>query len=163
MFGIAGISCWSSGCFGGNPGPWRCSCSLRGVDGDEILAAVSRSLPGSLNLPVGRGGTAEASPERWDHGQAGDLQPELGIALALLSWIYLAQPHSSGLLFNSTAVPVAPFKSWASHGGIEQSVGRQSPCPEENSTGTVFSGDLIIILTTLSKITKLILKKFSNS
>lgn len=62
--------------FGGNPGPWRCSCLLRGVDGDawdEILAAVSRSLPGSPNLPVGRGGAAEASPERWDHGQAGDL------------------------------------------------------------------------------------------
>lgn len=56
---------------------------------------------------------------------------------------------------------MAPFKT--GHPvvlGILQIHRRHSPCPEENITGTFFSGDLIIILTTLSKITKLIIKKF---
>lgn len=124
--------------FGGNPGPWRCSCLLRGVDGDEILAAVSRNLHQLPKLTRGtrrrRRGLPGALGPRAGRGP----EPELGIALALLSWIDLAQPHSSGLLFNSTAVPVAPFKSWASHGGIEQSVGRTKSLPRREQHRNCF-------------------------
>lgn len=108
------------GCLGWDPGcceqepPWLPELT-RGT------RRRRRGLPGALGPRAGRG------PE-----------PELGIALALLSWIYLAQPHSSGLLFNSTAVPVAPFKSWASHGGIEQSVGRTKSLPRREQHRNCF-------------------------
>lgn len=73
--------------------------------------------------------------------------------------MHLNQPQRCWLLFNLIAVPVAPFKTGHPMVASYKYIGRHSPCPEENITGTFFSGDLIIILTILSKITKLILKK----
>lgn len=157
-----------------NPEMWRSACPVTQVDtptvrweerngfnwDEKVLGCASKTFStiSFLNLPIrcqcqnlwgGRG--RQETDNRW-----WDLQPELGILSAFMCF---NQPPPCWLLFNWTAVPAAPFKT--GHPGVASGKYRAkwSPCPEENITGAGFSGDLIIILTTLSKITKLILKK----
>lgn len=120
-----------------------------------VAQAKALMATGFPNLPFGCRSRRYCLPGGHTR-QTKDFQSYLWILLAFMHW---NQPQCCWLLLNLIVVPMAPFKTGHPIVASYKYTGRHRPCPEENITVTFFSGDLIIILTTLSKITKLILKK----